>query len=109
MLACTFLPQPCGSLFLDYSRTGVLTVSKTGVHYVLCLLKRPVSVIVPWFLRQYRRLLALLALAETGIVVMTAHRINFEFQFTKPCTVYPGCYALYVLTLVQRHQLCLLK
>ena len=70
----------------------------SGVHYVLCLLKRPVSVIVPWFLRQYRRLLALLALAETGIVVMTAHRINFEFQFTKPCTVYPGCSALYVCT-----------
>ena len=33
---------------------------------------RPVSVMVPWFLRQYRRLLALLALAETEIAVMTA-------------------------------------
>ena len=65
---------------------------------------RPVSVIVPWFFRQYRRLLALLALAEMEIVVMTEHRIHFRLDKT----MYYPIFGLHrTLALVQCHQICL--
>ena len=65
---------------------------------------RPVSVIVPWFFRQYRRLLALLALAEMEIVVMTEHRIHFWLD--KTMYLIFGLHRR-TLALVQCHQICL--
>ena len=63
-----------------------------GVHHNICKkqIKRPVSEIFPWYFRQYCRLLALLAFAETEIVIMTVGALEENSQCTvlwDPCAL----------------------